>query len=82
MDQGGHRLGQLQMEGSFCLIGWCWLLAVVNATSMQVDTEEGGGLASLKGKHTLELETYDGPLPVLIVGARKEYRSHGPLPLG
>lgn len=35
----------------------------------QVDEGEGAGLASLKGKHTLELDTYNGPLPVLIVGA-------------
>jgi hypothetical protein len=34
----------------------------------KVDDGEGGGLATLKDRHTLELDTYNGPLPVLIVG--------------
>jgi len=60
-----------------------WIKEVIGSDSFKwkVDTEEGGGLASLKGKHTLELETYDGPLPVLIVGtmadlAAREQRSY------
>lgn len=59
-----------------------WIKQVIGSDSFKWKVDDGeGGFATHKDRHTLELDTYNGPLPVLIVGtmadlAAREQRSY------